>query len=244
MTLSRRWLSFAALSAASGLTAFIGLSLALDQRAPAAVTPEQGPAVVELFQSQGCSSCPPAAAVVNALADRPDVLALSFEVTYWDQLGWKDTFSKPAYTERQWDYADAAGRRNVYTPQVIVNGRVALVGNVKGQVEQAIAVTERTGTAPRITASKSTVEIGAGMNGRATVWLVRYDPRIIQVPVNAGENAGRTLPHRNVVRDLAKLGNWSGRAQTYNLPRGAPGLAGAVLVQDGAGGPILAAARI
>ena len=84
--------------------------------------------VVEEFQSQGCSSCPPATANVNALAARPEVLALSYAVTYWDQLGWKDTFAAPAFTQRQWDYAHYAGRGNVATPQVIVNGRSAIVG--------------------------------------------------------------------------------------------------------------------
>src|SRR5580698_2329765 len=86
------------------------------------------PTVVELFQSQGCSSCPPANANVMALSDRPDVLALSFQVTYWDNLGWKDTFGSPRYTARQWDYARALRHDNVWTPQVVVNGRADVVG--------------------------------------------------------------------------------------------------------------------
>ena len=88
------------------------------------------PIVVELFQSQGCSSCPPANANVNALSARADVLALSFAVTYWDRLGWKDTFAKPQFTERQWQYARAMRQQDVYTPQVVVNGRVEGVGAV------------------------------------------------------------------------------------------------------------------
>ena len=94
--------------------------------------------VVELFQSQGCSSCPPANANVIALADRPDVLALSFGVTYWDDLGWKDTFATPQYTARQWDYARALRPRNVATPQVVINGRRDVVGNDRGELEPAI----------------------------------------------------------------------------------------------------------
>src|SRR5580693_943584 len=86
------------------------------------------PVVVELFQSQGCSSCPPANANVMAIADRPDVLALSFGVTYWDSLGWKDTFASPKFTARQWDYAHGLGHSNVFTPQVVINGRRDGVG--------------------------------------------------------------------------------------------------------------------
>src|SRR3954464_14097233 len=97
------------------------------------------PVVIEEFQSQGCSSCPPATANVNALAERPDVLALSFAVTYWDALGWKDTFASPAFTQRQWDYAHHAGRTNVATPQVIVNGGPTVNGGDLRQVEPLAA---------------------------------------------------------------------------------------------------------
>lgn len=97
-----------------------------------------GPTVVELFESQGCSSCPPANANVNAIADRPDILALNFAVTYWDQLGWKDTFAQPAFTARQWDYAHAAGRGQVATPQVIIDGHDTVVGNDAQQLAAAI----------------------------------------------------------------------------------------------------------
>src|SRR5437868_8543772 len=97
------------------------------------------PVVVEEFQSQGCSSCPPANANVNALAERPEVLALSYAVTYWDQLGWKDTFDQPAFTQRQWDYAHRAERPNVATPQVIVNGGPAITGGDLGELERLAA---------------------------------------------------------------------------------------------------------
>jgi hypothetical protein len=247
----RQWFPMIVLSGVSCLSALSAVFLVATDPAGSALPVVAGnaraPAVVELFQSQGCSSCPPAAAVINALADRPDVLALSFAVTYWDQLGWKDRFASPAFTARQWDYAHAGRRANVYTPQVVVNGRAALVGNVRREVEQAIARTVRPLDEPVIAKQGVTVSVGASKGGRrssATVWLVRFDPRTIQVPIAAGENAGRTLPHRNVVRDLVALGDWTGTAATYRLPPATKGLASAILVQSGKGGRIVAAARI
>ena len=112
------------------LVAFVVGSLVAFGAASAHAADASHPAVVELFQSQGCSSCPPANANVNALSQRADVLALSFAVTYWDRLGWKDTFAKPQFTERQWQYARAMRQQDVYTPQVVVNGRVEGVGAV------------------------------------------------------------------------------------------------------------------
>jgi hypothetical protein len=210
---------------------------------PAAAADVAHPAVVELYQSQGCSSCPPADLVLNSLADRGDVLALSFAVTYWDQLGWKDTFARPAFTHRQWDYARRAGRTNVATPQVIVNGRGVLAGNRRADVDAAITQFDRGTSGPSSNASGGTLDIGAG-RGAATIWLVRYDPRTIAVPIRAGENGGRTLPHRNVVRQLTALGRWSGRPVHIGLPPTSPGLASAVLLQSGVGGPIIASRRL
>lgn len=201
------------------------------------------PAVVELYQSQGCSSCPPADAVLNALADRPDVIALSFAVTYWDQLGWKDTFADPAFTQRQWDYAHAAGRTFVATPQVVVNGRAVVTGNDKAQVEDAIRRFARPTSGPAITSHGPTVGIGAG-KGRAIVWLVRYDPRSIAVPIRAGENGGRTIAHRNIVRQLIRLGVWTGAPASFRLPAAPSGLVSAVIAQQGVGGAIIAGRRI
>ena len=119
------------------------------------------PAVVELFQSQGCSSCPPANANVNALSQRPDVLALSFAVTYWDRLGWKDTFDKPQFTERQWQYARAMRQQDVYTPQVVVNGRVEGVGADPGEIEGLMSRADRGVSGPAVTLSDGSAEIGA-----------------------------------------------------------------------------------
>jgi hypothetical protein len=204
------------------------------------------PVVVEEFQSQGCSSCPPANANVNALADRPEILALSYAVTYWDQLGWKDTFDQPAFTQRQWDYAHYAGRGNVATPQVIVNGRTAIVGSDRAQLQQALAKEGAPSGGPAINATGSEVSVGAAKAEKpATVWLVRYDPRVRWVSIRAGENDGRKLPHRDIVRELTSLGSWTGKPATFALPAATePGLRSAVLVQLGKGGPIAAARRI
>ena len=204
------------------------------------------PVVVELFQSQGCSSCPPANTNVNAIADRPDVLALSFAVTYWDQLGWKDTFGSPRWTARQWDYAHHGGRAQVSTPQVIVNGSTAIVGSNRQQLDATIARAGPARGGPALARVGTTLRVGAGAAGaQSAVWLVRYDPRVRQVPIRAGENGGRTLPHRDIVREIVNLGAWTGPAATFAIPIGGEtGLASAVLVQRGIGGPITAALKL
>jgi len=201
------------------------------------------PAVIELYQSQGCSSCPPALAVLDEVADRADVLALNFAVTYWDQFGWKDTYADPAYTARQWSYARAQGRSNVQTPQLIVNGRAAVLGSRKGEVEQAIARNARTG-GPTLADNGNIISITASAAARpAKVWFVAYDPRTVQVPIRAGENGGRSLPHRIIGRQLVSIGGWSGKASNLTAPATSAGLKRAVLVQAGNGGPIVAAVR-
>jgi hypothetical protein len=210
---------------------------------PAFAQPAPRLSVVELFTSQGCSSCPPANDNVAALSNRPDVLALSFGVTYWDQLGWKDTFASPAYTERQVAYAHALKHDAPFTPQVVVDGKADVVGNVRPEIERLIAHEQITG--PALTVASGGIDIGAGKApaAAADVWLVRYDPRVVQVPVRAGENNGRTLPHKNVVKALVRLGGWNGQAVHFALPPAAPGLSTAVLVQTRGAGPILAAWR-
>jgi hypothetical protein len=201
------------------------------------------PIVLELFQSQGCSSCPPANANVTALSDRPDVLALSFQVTYWDQLGWKDTFAKPAFTDRQWAYARALHHDNVYTPQVVVNGRLDTDGIDPGDLSSTIQRAQRSDPGPVVTIADRSVTVSSAPGRPADVLLVRYDPRIIMVPIQRGENGGKTLPHKNIVREIVRLGGWSGSSATYALPPGDPALRTAILVQAVGAGPILAAAR-
>ena len=213
--------------------------------AKAPVPSAQAPVVVELFQSQGCSDCPPAQANLNAIADRPDVIALSFGVTYWDHLGWKDSFASPRFTERQWDYARRNGRREVATPQMWINGRSTIVGSNRPQLDASIAnAGAPQGPALKIAGNRLRIEAGKAPAGGADVWLVRYDPRTVQVAIRAGENGGRTLPHRDVVRELTRIGAWTGAAQTFPLP--APGDSAfrtAVLLQAGKGGPIVGAAK-
>lgn len=210
---------------------------------PAIAADATHPTVVELFQSQGCSSCPPANANIIALSDRSDLLTLSFGVTYWDQLGWKDTFASPQFTARQRDYARALHHTEVFTPQVIVNGRADVVGQDRHELEALIAKEENIQDGPQVTIRGDSVAIGSG-TGSGGVWLVRYDPNIEMVAIARGENEGRTLPHKNVVKELVKLGDWSGRPQDFPIRAAAKaGLRTAVLVQNWPTGAILSAAR-
>jgi hypothetical protein len=204
------------------------------------------PTVVELFQSQGCSSCPPAEANVGAISDRPDVLAFAFEVDYWDRLGWKDTFSRPAWTARQYAYARAMGRDGVYTPQVVVNGRVEGDGLQPGALAGLMSRGDRGSGGPSLGFSGGSVMVGAGAApaGGADVWLARYIPRTVEVAIPRGENAGHTLPYKNVVREMVLLGEWRGEPARFSLPAGGDsGLAEAAIVQANGAGPILAAAK-
>ena len=196
--------------------------------------------VIELYQSQGCSSCPPANAVLNSLADRKDLITLSFAVTYWDYLGWKDSFAQPAFTERQKDYMTAYKRPNVSTPQMVINGRGFIVGTTVAEVAQGLKTYARTGPEPAIALTGNHLTLSAG-NGSAQVWVVRYDPRSLDVPISAGENTGRTLPHRHIVKSLAKVADWSGKPVTVDVPAAPVGLQTAILLQSGRGGPIIAA---
>ncbi|RUU53968.1 DUF1223 domain-containing protein [Mesorhizobium sp. M2C.T.Ca.TU.002.02.1.1] len=199
--------------------------------------------VVELFTSQGCSSCPPANANLIKVKDQPGVLALSFNVTYWDYLGWKDTFGRKEFTDRQVTYEPSLGRDGPFTPQVVVNGRSDAVGAAPGEIQRLIASSGRT-QGPELSLGQGKVSIGAGTapGGGADIWLVRYTRGVVEVPVARGENTGRTLPHANVVHALTKLGSWNGAATTLPLPAATGGLSTAVLVQTPGGGPILAAA--
>ena len=182
---------------------------------------------------------------LNAIASREDVLALSFAVTYWDRLGWKDTFGSPRFTARQRDYA-RAGKGEVATPEFVVNGTYAVVGSNRPALEAAITKARSARSAPVISVGPSGVRIAAVKAAApATVWMVRYDPQTREVPIRAGENGGRTLPHRNIVRELVRLGDWTGQAVSFALPSPSErSLATAVIVQRGSGGPIVAARKL
>ena len=204
------------------------------------------PVVVELFESQGCSSCPPANANLTAIADRPDVIALNFAVTYWDSLGWKDTFAQPAFTARQWDYAHAFHRDQVFTPEVVADGRRDGVGADPADFARLVGRGAAADSGPGLALTPDAVTIGAGPRpaAAADVWLVRYDPRVLQAPIRAGENGGKTVPHKDIVRELVRIGGWNGAAEALRLPPAAMGgLVTVILVQAPKGGPILAAAR-
>jgi hypothetical protein len=222
----------------SAALALIGLAAASGVGAAAG-----RPVVVELFTSQGCSSCPPANANLIAISRRPDVLALSFAVTYWDHLGWKDIFGKPEFTARQYDYEPGLGESGPFTPQIVVEGHNSIVGVDLQEVEALIAA-QHVEAGPVVNLGKDHASIGAGKapDGGADVWLVRYEPEVINVPVKRGENSDRTLPHGHVVRSLTRIGGWNGMAADFAVAPPAQGLRTAILVQKPKGGPILAAA--
>jgi hypothetical protein len=204
---------------------------------------ERRPVVVELFTSQGCSSCPPANANLIELSKRADVLALSFAVTYWDYLGWKDIFGKPEFTERQAVYEPYLGEQGAFTPQMVIDGRKSTIGNRLSDVEELIAAAAHADEGPSIDLVDYKVSIGAGKAPPtgADVWLVRYDPKLVVVPVGRGENRGTRLPHSHVVHNLDLLGTWSGDATSFNIKPASSGLRTAIIVQKPRGGPILSA---
>ncbi|HEY9234808.1 MULTISPECIES: DUF1223 domain-containing protein [Phenylobacterium] len=203
------------------------------------------PVVVELFTAQGCASCGEANAHLNKLAKREDLLALTFAVDYWDYLGWPDTFARPEFTTRQKAYVERLNLREPYTPQVVVDGRAQAGGLQTEKVEQLIALAQKAPRNPPDMAfvGERRVDVGSGRvpRGGAEVWLVRFDPREHDVVVKKGDNRGQTVAHRNVVRELKRLGAWRGRPTAYRLPTaGEDGLVTVVLVQGAGGGRILA----
>ena len=193
---------------------------------PALAKAGRRPVVVELFTSQGCGACTKANALIADLADRKDVLALTFPVDYWDYLGWRDTFAKPAFSSRQRVYMTAAGQHEVYTPQVVIDG-AALADN-RSPAENIPplikAATKAHESAPAMSVARGRLTIAAGRPpaGGAEVWLVRYQTQPRETPVKNGENRGVTVVYRNVATELDRLGAWSGRARTYALPDADP----------------------
>jgi hypothetical protein len=203
------------------------------------------PVVVELFTSEGCSSCPPADALLTDLANkRGDVLPLAFHVTYWNSLGWKDPFSFQAATTRQEGYARISTAGGVYTPQMVIDGTEDVVGSERDDVLHAIGVAaaHASDAVPVHIArngNEAAIKVGLG-SGAGKVWLIGYDSRHV-TPVGRGENAGRTLVESNIVRSLTEVGDWRGSVLDlhYGLPAGEHL---AVLVQA-ADGHILGAGR-
>jgi hypothetical protein len=211
-------------------------------------------AVVELFTSQGCSSCPPADAVLEDMSRRPEVIALTFPVDYWDYLGWKDTLAHPLFTARQRGYAHGRGDRQVYTPQVIVNGVKACVGSDRAAIELAMTSSKvkAVSLSADVTASERdgmvVIEIAGAPDRKAEVWVLPV-LRAQTVPIGKGENRGRTITYANVVRGLIRVGDWQGGPARFETPlRTARGDADGyvVLLQTLQGkkpGPIIGAAK-
>jgi hypothetical protein len=180
------------------------------------------PIVVELYTSEGCSSCPPADALLAELATHPDVLALSFHVDYWDRLGWKDLFSSAAATERQNRYAGLLGLATIYTPQMVVDGHWQAVGSDGDAVDRALAAARGAIEAVPISLTldhgKASIVLGAGHAGRtASLLLVAFDRRHVD-RVGGGENDGRTLTHTDVVRGFAAIGQVGGGTGMFVAP--------------------------
>jgi hypothetical protein len=213
-----------------------------------------GPVVVELFTSQGCSSCPPADAYLGELALRRDVVPLAFHVDYWNYIGWSDPFASKQMTERQKDYQRALNQRYVYTPEMVINGAAHEVGSDRHQVEKLIEAAEKAPQdGPQVKLAlgddgKIRAHIGAGAAGEtATVWLIKYD-RPHETAVGQGENAGRKLTDYQVVRTMRELAQWKGTPLDLEYEAkeaDEPGDGGcAVLVQRDGAGPIIAAAML
>lgn len=207
--------------------------------------------VVELFTSQGCSSCPPADALLGEIAQRDGVIALSLHVDYWDYLGWKDIFAQPAFTARQRGYARAAGSTMIYTPQMIIGGVDQIVGTkameladnltrhaaIKSAIDLDIS---RNGGQLAISAKPAE---GASVPSRLLVQLVRYSPKE-SVAIGRGENAGRTITYHNVVTSWSVIEEWNSAAPLSTSVAAEGDEPAVVIVQDGSSGPVLAAARI
>jgi hypothetical protein len=214
----------------------------------AAAGAEQRPAVVELFTSQGCSSCPPADAYLTELVTRPGVLALAFHVDYWDGLGWRDRFGLSESVQRQRAYGSALHLASVYTPQVVIDGLSDFVGSDRSRIENALAHS-RSGTPVAIAVRNGSILIDLGAQdakAACDVTLVAYQRRAVST-IGRGENAGRTLTESNIVRAVRRLGTWDGRAEQFqaavpSLPSGVTHVA--VLVQDAGQGSIAGAATL
>ena len=204
------------------------------------------PVVVELFTAQGCSDCPRANDLVAKLADEKGVIALTFSVDYWDYLGWKDTFAKPEFSARQRTYTSAFKLRDVYTPQIVLDGANQVAGGKPDEVEAAVTEARRERPLqPEIALrSDGRLSVGSGEapRGGAMIWLVRYDPGVREVKVRTGENKGQTVRQTHEVRELVKLGVWHGGPKLLRLPHASESdLQSLVLIQAAHGGKIVAA---
>jgi hypothetical protein len=212
---------------------------------PVAAIAAERPVVVELFTSQGCSSCPPANAYLNELSrDRRDILPLAFHVTYWDRLGWKDPFSLPAATQRQDRYGHRFGDGS-YTPEMVVDGVASMVGSDRGDVASAIENAKRhSQAAATVSVTRNgeqlSIQVDSG-RGAAKVLLIGFDHEHTTA-IGRGENSGRTLTEANVVRSIRSVGQWSGTPLRLSEPF--PEGQDAAVVLEAPGGQIVGASRL
>ena len=211
--------------------------------------------VLELFTSQGCDTCPPADAVLASYAERPDIIALSLPVDIWDYLGWKDTLASEKNSERQKAYARSRGDGAIYTPQVVVNGMMGVNGSNSSAINAAIKETDQKLQPMRVPVrfwherNAIVIEAGEAPPGsepkEATIWFAVVQ-KVAKVPVQQGENRGKTLTYTNIVRELFPVGTWNGKAMNLQLARAAimrpETEACIVLLQQGKAGPILGSA--
>ena len=214
-------------------------------------------AVVELFTSQGCSSCPPADQIIGELAKDPNVIALSMPIEYWDYLGWKDTLADSRFSARQKAYSQMRGDRDVYTPQVIVNGSANVIGSDRAGIESAILNTQKAvgvmSVPVTMTLSGKQINVSvaaskATTSGHGEVWICSVS-KAVPISIGRGENRGRQVTYYNVVRNILKVGDWNGSSGSWSVPLenvSRDGVDAAVVyVQDGnreKPGPMLGAA--
>ncbi|MEC3862283.1 DUF1223 domain-containing protein [Mesobacterium sp. TK19101] len=209
---------------------------------------DSDPVVVELFTSQGCSSCPPADQLLMELGDRDDVIPLALHIDYWDYIGWKDIFAQPIFTKRQKAYARSAGRTMIYTPQMIVGGEEDIVGNRPMELADLIAKHKANPSPVGLTITRQGDDLHIVANakqplGPVDIHLVRYDPQQT-VTINRGENSGLTTTYTNIVTDWQRLEPWDGQGTLDRVAQISGDAPVVVLVQKASYGSILAAARL
>ncbi|GAB4289968.1 MAG: DUF1223 domain-containing protein [Roseovarius sp.] len=227
------------------LSLLLLLCLALSSPARAG----QQPVLVELFTSQGCSSCPPADELLREMAARPDVVALALHVDYWDYIGWTDSFARPEYSARQRAYAAATGTSMVYTPQMIIDGARDVMGSHPQDVAAAIA--ERRAAPRRVTLETArangklriTARAAPGAQGICAVEMMRYRPHA-RVEITSGENAGKVMDYANIVTEISTVTEWD-MSTPLDIEVPLTGdLPAVVVIQQGRAGPVEAVARI
>ncbi|WP_435530906.1 DUF1223 domain-containing protein [Pseudotabrizicola alkalilacus] len=210
---------------------------------------QTSPVVVELYTSQGCSSCPPADEFMVELVKRPDVIALSLHVDYWDYIGWSDTFASPQYTQRQKAYAKAVGSRMIYTPQMIVGGLDRVQGNDPAQVDEAVRRHQAQISPVTLTVTRDgdriviRAEADPPLTKRARIQVIRYLPEAT-VAIGRGENEGREVTYSNIVTDWQAVADWQGLAPLEMTAEAAGPDPVVVIVQTEGPADVLAAAQV